>query len=105
MCFEINRVQLVHRGMQRELCSGEIGNRWQAAPNAEFREFTRFSRVLRASNIEIPIVKILRESALGAGMELLMRAAGMPTLRKPRSVGQPFSWLCMRYANLGRAPD
>jgi hypothetical protein len=27
MCFEIKRVQLVHRGVQRELCSGEVGNR------------------------------------------------------------------------------
>ena len=25
-----------------------------------------------------------------------MPAAGMPTLRKPRSVGQPVSWWCLR---------
>jgi len=43
MCFEINRVQLVHRGMQRELCSGEIGDPWRAALDTVFREFTRFS--------------------------------------------------------------
>ena len=70
MCFEINRVQLVHRGVQRELCSQSFAMRTQAARNADFSEFTELSRAFLLSNIEIPIVKILRESALGKGSEL-----------------------------------
>jgi hypothetical protein len=34
----------------------------------------------------------------------MMQAAGIPTLRKSRSVGQPLSWWCPRQANLGQPP-
>ena len=34
----------------------------------------------------------------------MMQAAGMPTLRTSRSVGQPILWWCPRQANLGQAP-
>jgi len=55
MCFEINQVQLVHRGVQRGWCSGDSSIRSQPAPDAEFREFMRFSRILRSSNIEFSL--------------------------------------------------
>ena len=35
----------------------------------------------------------------------MMQAAGMPTLRKSRSVGQPILWWCPRKANLGQPPQ
>ena len=34
----------------------------------------------------------------------MMQAAGMPTLRTSRSVGQPILWWCPRKANLGWPP-
>jgi hypothetical protein len=64
-CFGFNRVQLVHRGMQRELCNQEFAIRPEAARNADFGEFTQFSGVFVLGNIDSPIVKILRESAMG----------------------------------------
>jgi len=36
--------------------------------------------------------------------DLLMPAAGMPTLRNPRSVGQPVSWRYPAGARLGQPP-
>jgi hypothetical protein len=68
-CFGFNRVQLVHRGMQRGLCNPKSAIHGKAAREADFGEFRQFSRVYRASNIEIPIVKIVRESVLGGGFE------------------------------------
>ena len=43
-------------------------------------------------------------SLVASQKNLMLQAAGMPTLRKSRSVGQPISWWCPRPANLGQPP-
>jgi len=50
-CFGFNRVQLVHRGVQREWCNHGFAILVKAAPDGDFMEFTQLSCSFRARNI------------------------------------------------------
>jgi hypothetical protein len=70
MGFKFNRVQPVHRGVQRELCKREFGFFWATSTGQGFPRFTcvscDVSGVFAQGKIEIAAVKIPRDSVLGA---------------------------------------
>jgi len=68
MCFEINRVQLVHRGVQRGRCSYTVSFPAQRGLDADLRCFWISCRGLFAVTIENLFVKITKRILLAAGL-------------------------------------
>jgi hypothetical protein len=66
-------VQPVHRGVQRELCRGFLVEILDCALDAAFKRFLRCFENLHPLMIDIPIVKITRESARGVASEESVR--------------------------------